>query len=659
MTWMAALYETYERCAHDPRFEQGEHILIPVSHTSQQAHIEVAIDEKGNFLRGRLIGRQETLIPATEESAGRTSGAKAHPLADKIQYCAGDYPDFGGRKEGHFDLYLEELHGWCASSFNHPKASAVLAYTSRRSLVADLLREKVLAQSDDGMLLSGPEGEEDPHQIFSVLPKQDGLQDQGSAFVRWVVERPGDPNANTWSDPSLIEAWQRYDASRPSEKGLCYVSGELVPLASQHPAKLRHGGDKAKLISSNDDTNFTFLGRFTDPSGSQACQVGISVTQKAHSALRWLVARQGYRNNDQTFVSWAVSGKRVPQPFASTLELFAEALDDEYKTQATEAESVGDVGQLFALRLRKLISGYSGTFAVDERIAVMGLESATPGRMAIVYWRLISGSEFLERIQGWHNAFAWSLRAAVPDLEKPGKKRYTQRESAPSPREIVKAAYGRRADSALLKSTLKRIAPCILEARPFPFDLVQSAVRAVSNPAGFEERWEWEDSLNVACAIFKGFCLGHPDEDSRRRYAMTLEKERCTRNYLYGRLLAFADHVEGYALYLAGERRDTAAFRLMQRFSDRPFSTWKTLETQLVPYLSRVRSRKPGYASFLSTEMDQIFSRFESHDFTDDSSLSGEFLLGFHCQRRELRQGQEQQEQASNQSNLPNNSEEM
>jgi CRISPR-associated protein Csd1 len=80
---------------------------------------------------------------------------------------------------------------------------------------------------------------------------------------------------------------------------------------------------------------------------------------------------------------------------------------------------------------------------------------------------------------------------------------------------------------------------------------------------------------------------------------------------------------------------------------------------QLVPYLSRVRSRSPGYASFLSSEMDQIFSRFQSDDFTDDSSLSGEFLLGFHCQRRELRHGQEQQEQVSNKASLPDNLEEM
>ncbi len=139
---------------------------------------------------------------------------------------------------------------------------------------------------------------------------------------------------------------------------------------------------------------------------------------------------------------------------------------------------------------------------------------------------------------------------------------------------------------------------------------------------------------------------------------MTLEKDRCTRDYLYGRLLAFADHIEGYALYLAGERRETAAFRLMQRFSDRPLSTWKTLETQLVPYLSRVRSRRTGYAVFLASEMDQVFARFKSEEFTNDSPLSGEFLLGFHCQRRELRQGQEENEQAGNDSNQANNSEE-
>ena len=51
-------------------------------------------------------------------------------------------------------------------------------------------------------------------------------------------------------------------------------------------------------------------------------------TQKAHNALRWLIARQGYRSGDQVFVAWEMAGKPVPDPFASTFESFGgEAAD--------------------------------------------------------------------------------------------------------------------------------------------------------------------------------------------------------------------------------------------------------------------------------------------------------------------------------------------
>ena len=59
---------------------------------------------------------------------------------------------------------------------------------------------------------------------------------------------------------------------------------------------------------------------------------------------------------------------------------------------------------------------------------------------------------------------------------------------------------------------------------------------------------------------------------------MKLETERHTPDYLYGRLLAIADNIENYALRMAGEGRETTAARLMQRFADRPFSTWRTIE---------------------------------------------------------------------------------
>ena len=117
-----------------------------------------------------------------------------------------------------------------------------------------------------------------------------------------------------------MKTWIGFEASQNQAQGLCMVTGKPMLLARNHPKRLRNGGDGAKLISSNDTSGFTFLGRFID--AEQACGVGFDVTQKAHNALRWLIGRQAYRNGDQVVVAWAVSGKPIPDPFANSHELF-------------------------------------------------------------------------------------------------------------------------------------------------------------------------------------------------------------------------------------------------------------------------------------------------------------------------------------------------
>ena len=117
---------------------------------------------------------------------------------------------------------------------------------------------------------------------------------------------------------------------------------------------------------------------------------------------------------------------------------------------------------------------------------------------------------------------------------------------------------------------------------------------------------------------------------------MALEPNRTTRDYLYGRLLAIADHIENRALYVAGEKRETSAVRLMQHFADRPYSTWRTIELSLNPYKTRLRAKRSSFLSEMEKQLDQVIGAFQGRDFTDERRLSGEFLLGYHCQRQAL-----------------------
>lgn len=118
---------------------------------------------------------------------------------------------------------------------------------------------------------------------------------------------------------------------------------------------------------------------------------------------------------------------------------------------------------------------------------------------------------------------------------------------------------------------------------------------------------------------------------------MTLEPGRASRDYLYGCLLAVAEHIEARALFVGGEDRPTTAARLMQRFADHPMSTWRTIELSLQPYMQRLQTRRGGFLRNMRTLLGEIFAKFKSGDFADDRRLNGEFLLGYHCQLQELR----------------------
>jgi CRISPR-associated protein Csd1 len=612
MSWIQKLHETYERCAGAPQFANNP--LLPVSHTVQQAHIEIAIDGGGNFLRANIVSKEETVIPATEHSAGRTGKTPPpHPLCDKVQYCAADYQKYGGKKKSFFDSYEEQLSRWCDSKFSHPKAKAVLKYIRKGTAVADLVGEKILHLGKDRKLLTTWSSDSPVPDIFKNLTAKDGERDQGAALIRWRVETPGDPLSASWEDRSLMDAWTGFDASQNQTWGVCMVTGKETFLATNHPKRLRHGADGAKLISSNDNEGFTFLGRFMQ--ADQACGVGFDVTQKAHNALRWLIGRQAFRNGDQVVVAWAVSGKQIPDPFANSHDLFG--IETEEKDEKPQFQ--GDAGQAFGRRLSKLMAGYRAELGSTNDIVVMGLDSATPGRMAITFYRELSGSEFLDRIQSWHENVVWYQHYSK-EISFVG---------APSPKDIAEAAFGCRLDDKLRKATVERLLPCIIDGQAIPRDLMVSTIRRTCNRAGLEH-WEFEKNLGIVCALFKGYF-------TERSYQMVLEPNRTTRDYLYGRLLAIAEHIEGRALHISGEKRDTSAAKLMQRFSDRPHSTWRTIELSLSPYKTRLRAKRPSFLAEMEKQLDEVMGeKFQKQDFLDDRRLSGEFLLGYHCQRQAL-----------------------
>ena len=622
MSWIAKLNETYDAIC-----EKSDSHPWPISHFFKTAHIEAVIGTDGDLKKNRirlLEGAESgTLIPATEASAGR-SGTKIapHPLSEELGYCAGDLPDINEEKHS---AYMKLLTAWCSSQYQHPKAKAILTYLQQDRLWKDLSREIIF-----------------PIKFKSVGNKTTSIAPE-KAFVRWRVEASGEPVSATWEDRELISSWIKYDAEVNERKGFCYVSGLQDRISENHSRFLRNSSDGAKIISANDKRGYTFRGRFVLP--QQVATISFDVSQRAHNALRWLIKNQGSKNGEQAIVAWAVSGTEIPAPLVETTKYnwddSSEATDQPTINEAgRELDYTIDLGQSYARKLNRYMAGYRAKLEQSDTISIMAIDSATPGRMGITYYRECLPQEYLDRISKWHTDFAWFQRVSREIPQPKGKPKPVTMwpVSAPSPYSIMQAVYGDilKSNASLKKNFFERLIPSIIEGTPVPQDFVHSAYNRARHPAG-KEKWEWEKCLGIACSLYRGFHLRHPQHSERKEYAVSLDTSIQSRDYLYGRLLAIAERTEEIALSAAQVNRPTNASRLMQRFSDRPYSTWPIIYKQLDPYIRQLKTSRPGFLFNMMKELDEVMDLFDTDDFRRDTSLAGEFLLGFHAERLALR----------------------
>lgn len=633
MNWIESLYKTYEACQVHIGYSatSQNRPLLPVCHITTKAHIEVVLNQQGYFRRASLVNPADatTIIPSSEGSASR-SGSKPenHPLCDKLQYVAGDFVEYGGVVTSGYKKDPEEPYRnlfalasqWCNSPYRHPKIEAVLEYLKRRTLMRDLISSQILFIGDSGKLISKDEvqRERSTFDIFSLVNSQE------DAFVRWVVETPDSQEHRVWRDKTLWQSWSNYYLTCRKESALCIATGTDQIISTNHPKYILREGDGRKLISANDTEGYTYRGRFIE--GEQACSVGLEASQKAHYALTWLISRQGYVKGDLAIVAWAISGTPVPQPTDDGFDLYSGLAEDD--------SPIVDIGQETAKRLNSRIAGYGKVLGETEDVAVMAVDSATPGRLSIIYYRLLTGSDFLARIDHWHTSCAWLHRYhRIEEKDEKGKPyfHFVPFIGAPAPADIAEVAYATNRkgkfeiDDALRKATIKRLLPCIIDGHPVPRDLVEMVVRRASNPVGLEG-WQWGKTLSIACALFR------KHKEGKEIYSMSLDENRTTRDYLYGRLLAIADVLEERALSDGEKNRATNATRYMQQFSQRPFRTWKQIHDQLNPYLMRLGDQAKYYKSLIG----QVEGLFTPEDYTSNKPLTGEYLLGYYCQRQKM-----------------------
>ena len=617
MSWMQKLYRTYEYVQ-----EQGlddEDLALPF-HMSKAVHLKVILNDKAEFVGAeRFEVKKQVPIQVTEKSSKRAGSAIApYALHDGLQYIAktaGNYLTIeylskvaekdNGKKwkeflagtdedkkkfadtekakyKDCFEFYEKQLSGWTEFG-NLKEINIVLQYIQKGSLIEDLLEKQIFSFKDN---------------ILSV-----GKDDPFSLTIVWAVEISNDPHSDLWNKPCIQSRWIEYQESliqKGRHKSLCCITGDLDYPTEAYP---KINGN-AKLVSANDDTGFTFRGRFYgdkdngDKSelGSQAVILGKNASQKAFSALKWLINRQGIRNGKQVILAWSNNCISDEDKLLSNLYQG----DDIYTSlfAKDKIDHSADLGLKTVEQLKKKFHGYKEKLAANEQISLLMVDepSKTGGRMSLTFYQEKLRNDYFRGLDEWQDDFAWyqeyksSWIFAAPSLERIAEVVLTKTEFEDKDRKSRRQLYA-------------RLLPVISGGKSvyIPYDLVQKSFQVACNPFANHRPEDgekirsanWQRNIGVACALYKGWRARHHDLSQRRTYPMSLDTQNRSRDYIFGRLLAVAEHLERTALRIANETRATNAENYMQRFVMRPFHTWEQLETNLKPYKDRLRKDYP------------------------------------------------------------------
>jgi CRISPR-associated protein Csd1 len=570
--------ETYDAMASRAGIvHEGEkEPLAPISHIMARAHVEITLNQDGWFISAQAVDKEapKIIIPATEESAGRTSAPCAHPLCDQLGYVS----PYNEKKH---TLYVDALSNWANSESTHPKLQPILAYVRNGTILTDLLNAQLIQLTPEG----GPSDEK--------------------LMVCWVVNGLGERlNGPCWTDRALMDAFIGYSRRERTAMppALCMVSGTMEAPAGQHPKGIVPINGNAKLISANDSSGFTYRGRFDD--AAQAATVGYAASQKAHSALRWLVANQSVSFGGRTFLCWNPQGIQVPK------------VTGPMGRRNGSAQRAANPSQ-YQTQLREALSGWKEDLPQSADVVITAFDAATTGRLAVTYYNELLASDFLDRLHDWEASCCWE------------NGHYGIQ--SPSLFQIVSWAFGTprngkaELDDRILSQQMQRLMACRVDKAPFPPDVERALVEKASHLLLYEGE-NRQKLLFTACAAVRKYHYDHFKEE----WDMALDKNCSDRSYLFGRLLAITDAVENSAYNTSEDRRETNALRMQKAFALRPMSTWRLLEEKLEPYYKQLNPRLRQYYRKMTQE---IADKLPASGGNLNQKLDDIYLLGYYHQR--------------------------
>lgn len=591
MGLMQQAYKTFE-CAKERAgvYEEGITPLAPVFHKVMSAGIEVTLDEQGRFIQACMVpdGETDTISPVTIESESRTNGISPHPLCEQAKYLM-------PKNKRHYEEYISGLENWASSEYSHPAIRPVLDYVKKGTFEQDI-----------AVLFEGKGN------------KKKTLK--GDTLVRWRVIGIGSQSGPCWDNRDLFDAYIKYYTAVTSggPVGLCMITGKTGVLTDKHPKSIVSSAANGKLISSNDESNFVFRGRFLE--ANEALTVSLEASQKAHNAIRWIARNQGINTKTGCIIVWDPEGKKLPKPMSIMLPPGSKKEDvytlKEYKDS-----------------LSKAVYGWKREFLPSTEAVIAIFTAPITGRISVMYYNEMNASEFVDRLAGWDSSCCWTYGDG--------------KVGAASLYDIAKYASGKYKGDVIdtgnrqFEKTLARLLSCRLGEAKIPRDTVKNLVAKAENLHLYDDSkesgWMRRKLLFVTCAAVRKYHYDYHKEE----WEMSLEPEKKDRSYQFGRLLAVLEKAERDT-YSGAEKREPKAMCMQQAFTRRPMHTSRLL----IEHVKRCyfRKLKPGARVMYSRLIDQIMETVSGLPDAD-KPLEDTYLFGYSLQKNDLYKKREEKQE--------------
>ena len=634
-------FEATERTAND----ESTTVLLPIFAVRSTVNVHVVLNMDGSFRyaetakitkpsgKGKMF--RSIILPATQDSAGRTNKEAPMPLFDKMEYVSGD-ETMPGYDEAKHKLYMTLLGGFAkyANEHNYPYIDLIFSYLNKNTIYNDIPQEL--------------------HQYDTKKDKNDKSNKKRAITFVYFDFYTDEGTFELWKDKRLYELWKDhfYNNVYGGEVITDWFTGEKQKRVFNFNKKLLYSAIGCKLFSMNNSDQFSGS-YFSDGKEltNNLVPIGIISEQKIANALRYL-----YYNNCFSFSRY-FGGKN--DAFNQRIQVIIWGIDkntinnisdnnfdeDEFLSMYDDIEESVDSMSQEADKFSKKLHGYL-TKKISDDVHMLMMADTSPGRLAIANYSIGKRDEIIANLDKWQE----DGKVPVNYFHDKGNGKKECKTIFASPR-VTSYANVCALNDAELITISNKIMYNMMFGKQIPRNIVNMAVgntnkmrygcRKNTEHISSEKDYDkWlSTKLYPTCSLIMHYLNFHKDE--KEYVTMALDTNCKDKNYILGRIVALADQAEkAYNHAKTGKymNRATHATDIAAVITRHPAIGFHRLNESLAKYKA-LAAKTNGYLfNLYNDEIEEIEDIYgDVLAGLNNSPVSNMYYIGLASQTRKIK----------------------